>query len=93
GHHPRVGTQFPNWHAVAPPASPGPQMLLASVSPDPAVVANMRCPWLTAALDRDSLFGADHVVVRPDGYVAAVCDDAELPTALAALTQRLHART
>jgi hypothetical protein len=91
GDHPRVGTPFAHWHAVVPHVPAGPQMLLVSAVPAPESVAGLPGEWGCVNLDRGSLFDADHVVVRPDGYVAAVCDHADLAATLAALTLRLHA--
>jgi hypothetical protein len=33
--------------------------------------------------------GADHVVVRPDGFMAAICDDASIDVALRDLCARM----
>lgn len=91
GDHSRVGTPFMEWHAVAPRVPVGPEMVVVSATPSPQSVAGMPGRWVAAHLDRASLFGADHVVVRPDGYVAAVCSDADLRATLDELVRRLHA--
>jgi 3-(3-hydroxy-phenyl)propionate hydroxylase len=89
GTHPRVGLPFGAWDQVADGVPTGPAITIVSSSellvPHPASGR----PWRTATLDRAAMFGADHVVVRPDGWVAAVCDAAELPQALADLDARL----
>ena len=88
GDHPRVGRPFRDWHQVVTSLPVDDSMLLAScvtvTTPLP-----VRGRWTTVQVGRETLFGADHVVVRPDGWVAAVCGDDELAQALRELEARL----
>lgn len=91
GDHPRVGTPFMEWHAVASSVPVGPEMVVVSSTSSPPSVSGLPGRWAVEHLDRAALYGADHVVVRPDGYVAAVCSDADLRSTLDDLVGRLHA--
>lgn len=91
GDHPRVGTPFMHWHDIVPSVPVGPEMVVVSSMSKPPAVSELPGRWIVQQLDRASLYDADHVVVRPDGYVAAVCADADLPATLDELVRRLHA--
>ncbi len=89
GAHPRAGLPFGAWDQIADGVPTGPAMTIVSSSESPVPPPPSDRPWRTATLERSALFGADHVVVRPDGWVAAVCDAADLPQAVADLDARL----
>ena len=82
GNHPKVGTPFPAWHRVADRIPSSPTMtVVSSVVTDVELPTSPR-PWRAASLERSAMYDSDHVVIRPDGWVAAVCSSAELGQAL-----------
>jgi hypothetical protein len=88
GDHPRVGTAFDAWHLSGDDA--------CALSHMTVVSSNGRVPtlpsrglWRSVALSPANTMGVDHVVVRPDGFVAAACDDAAIDDALRALCLRM----
>ena len=89
GDHPRVGLPFGAWDRVADGVPTGPAMTVVSSIATAVPLPRSVRPWRATTLDRPATFDADHVVVRPDGWVAAVCDDAHLTEALAYLDARL----
>lgn len=92
GDHPRVGMFYNYWHDVVAPPPIGPDMVLVSRPSAGATRPEWVGPWITATLDGDKTYGADHVIVRPDGYVAAVCDSRDLKGTLDSLRRAMAAR-
>ena len=45
--------------------------------------------WRSVALSPADTMGVDHVVVRPDGFIAAACDDASIEAVLRELCLRM----
>ena len=89
GVHRKAGRPYPWWHLVADSIPVGPAMtVVSSVGPD-VDLPGSGGPWRSVVLGREKTFGADYVVVRPDGWVAAVCDSPDLDQTLAALVERL----
>jgi FAD binding domain len=88
GSHPRVGRPYRNWHEAVPAPPVNEAMIVASSVPVPVPLPT-RGRWTSVSLDRELLFDSDHVVIRPDGWVAAICSDAELPQVLRELDARL----
>lgn len=77
GDHPRVGTVYGSWFAVVGSVPVSPEMMVLSRESIPAP----RLPeagWTHRHVDDIATYGADHVVVRPDGYIAAVCETARI---------------
>lgn len=89
GDHPKVGTPYQWWHLIADGIPSTPVMTVVSSVPLSVSLPTTGRPWRAAQLDRPRMFDADHVIVRPDGWVAAVCSEAELSQALADLDGRL----
>ena len=88
GDHPRTGTVFDMWHRIDDDAR-----ALTHVA---VVSANGRAPalpsrglWRAVPLSPMETMGADHVVVRPDGFIASVCDDASIDGVLRELCVRM----
>lgn len=88
GDHPRAGTVFDKWHLIGGDASVLTHMtVVSSNGRGPALPA--RGLWCSVALSSADALGADHVVVRPDGFIAAVCDDASVDAMLRELCSRM----
>lgn len=88
GDHPRAGTVFDKWHLIGGDASVLTHMtVVSSNGRGPALPA--RGLWRSVALSLADALGADHVVVRPDGFIAAVCDDASVDAMLRELCSRM----
>ena len=88
GDHPRTGTVFDMWHRIDDDAR-----ALTHVA---VVSANGRAPtlpsrglWRSVPLSPMETMGADHVVVRPDGFIASVCDNASIDGVLRELCVRM----
>lgn len=92
GNHPRVGTFFNSWHDLAPHIPIGADMVLVSSTSKSPAIPPWKGPWSTARLERDKTFGMDHVVVRPDGCIAAACAESELDGVLDSLARAMDAR-
>ena len=88
GDHPRVGRPFRDWHEIVISLPVDDSMVIASSVPVTTPLP-VRGRWTLVQAGRKILFGADHVIVRPDGWVAAVCGDAELAQVLRELEGRL----
>lgn len=89
GDHPRVGSVYGSWYAVVRSVPTSPEMMVLSRDSIPAP----RLPeagWVQVVVDEALTYGADHVVVRPDGYVAAVCDMASIDGTLRELESRIR---
>jgi len=88
GDHPRTGTVYDKWHLIGGDASALTHMTVVSSNRGvPALPA--RGLWRSVALSSADSLGADHVVVRPDGFIAAVCDDASVDAMLRELCSRM----
>lgn len=88
GDHPRTGTVFDMWHLIGDHPQALTHMSLVS--------SNSRAPelphrglWRSVALSPMETMGVDHVVVRPDGFIAAACDDASIDSVLSELCLRM----
>jgi len=86
--HPRAGTAFDMWHLIG-----GDPQALTHVS---VVSSNGTRPelpsrglWRSVALSPAETMGVDHVVVRPDGFIAAACDGASIDGVLRDLCSRM----
>ena len=88
GDHPRVGTVFDAWHRIANDATALTHMTIATAS-DFVPRLPGRGVWRTVDVTREEAMGSDHVVVRPDGFIAAICDDASINGVLHNLCDRL----
>jgi len=86
-----VGRPFQHWHLVGPVSFDAAMTIVSSVP-----IGDLRLPaagaWRVVERDRETTLGVDHVVVRPDGWVAAACSSAELPQVLERLAERLAVR-
>lgn len=91
GTHPRCGTFFNSWHEVTVRRPSAAEMVLVSSIPTSVSPPSWAGPWRVTRLDSDKTYGADHVIVRPDGYVAAVCSKEELNVTLESLAHAVHA--
>lgn len=89
GEHRRVGRPYQWWHLVADGIPSGASMTLVASIDAPVRLPNSGGPWRVAIVDRDKTFDTDYVVVRPDGWVAAVCDAVDLDQTLTDLAGRL----
>ena len=89
GDHARTGRPYPWWHQVADAVPTGPAMTVVSADGAQVGLPPGTGQWRSVSGGRDITFGADHVVVRPDGWVAAVCGSGEIGQALADLAGRL----
>ena len=88
GVHPRVGTAFDAWHLIDDDARVLSHMTVVS--------SNGRVPtlpsrglWRSLALSPTDTMGVDHVVVRPDGFIAAACDDVSIDDVLRQLCSHM----
>lgn len=89
GEHPRTGKPYASWHKIVDGVPPSPAMIVVSSVDLPIPLPSSGRPWRAVSLDRAATLDADHLVVRPDGWVAAVCSSAELAQAVADLEERL----
>ena len=88
GDHPRTGTVFDMWHLIGGDAAALTHMtVVSSNGRTPALPT--RGLWRSVALSPMETMGADHVVVRPDGFMAAICDDASIDVTLRDLCARM----
>jgi hypothetical protein len=88
GDHPRTGTVFDMWHLIGGDAEALTHMtVVSSNGRTPALPA--RGLWRSVALSPMETMEADHVVVRPDGFMAAICDDAAIDATLPDLCTRM----
>lgn len=89
GEHPRVGTVYRSWHAVVRSIPTPPEMLVLTRSsvPAPGLPA---VGWSHRHVDDSATYGADHVVVRPDGYIAAICDAVSIDHVIDDLASRIR---
>ena len=88
GDHARTGTVFDMWHLIGD--DPRALTHMAVVS------SNGRVPempkrglWRSIELSPMETMGVDHVVVRPDGFIAAACDDTSVDAVLRELCARM----
>jgi len=88
GDHPRTGTAYDKWHLIGGDVSVLMHMTVVSSNRGvPALPA--RGLWRSVALSSADTLGADHVVVRPDGFIAAVRDDASVDAMLRELCSHM----
>lgn len=87
GDDPLVGTLYPYWHQLKN-ASVDEFSLLAGKPSNTASLGPV--PIREVVTAESSRLGHDHIVVRPDGYVAAVCRHDEVVRVLQALKSRLY---
>jgi 3-(3-hydroxy-phenyl)propionate hydroxylase len=88
GDHPRVGTVFDEWHLIAGDARAMTHMAVVGTGGQTPALPS-RGKWRAVELSPKETLGADHVVVRPDGFIAAICDAASIDAVLGDLCQRL----
>jgi 3-(3-hydroxy-phenyl)propionate hydroxylase len=88
GDHPRTGTVFDMWHLIGGDAEALTHMTVVSAN-DRTPALPVRGLWRSVALSPMETLGADHVVVRPDGFMAAICDDAAIDATLPDLCTRM----
>ncbi len=88
GDHARTGTVFDSWHRIADDVRVLTHMTVASTQ-GRAPALPSRGLWRSVELSPMETMGADHVVVRPDGFIAANCDDASIDAVLADLCRRM----
>ncbi len=86
--HSRVGTAFDAWHLIGDGADALTHMTVVSSNGCEAAVPS-RGLWRSVALSPADTMGVDHVVVRPDGFIAAACDDASIDAVLRELCLRM----
>ena len=91
GEHPRIGRLYPWWHETSQAPPTGPAMVLVSRNDGGTEIPHWSGPWRRVVLDSGRTFDSDYVVVRPDGYVAAVCSDDDLPRILDDLRSSMSA--
>ena len=88
GEHPRTGTVYDMWHLLADdPRALTHMTVVSSGGRSPNLPG--RGLWRSIELSPMETMGADHVVVRPDGFIAAVCNDASIDAVLSELCVRL----
>ena len=85
----KVGRPYPWWHQVADGIPTSATMTLVSAAGASVELPTTGGPWRRVDVDRTVTFGADFVVVRPDGWVAAVCAADEIDQTLTVLATRL----
>jgi hypothetical protein len=76
------------WHLIGGDAEALTHMTVVS-SNGRTPVLPARGLWRSVALSPMETMGADHIVVRPDGFMAVVCDDASIDDALRELCARM----
>lgn len=86
-----VGTLYSQWHHFM---DVDPLSFLILQAQDSAgsetAFAQWRIPHELRCVGRELTYGADFVVVRPDGYVAAVCSAEEVRTMMSVLEDVLR---
>lgn len=90
GDHRRIGTVYDYWdELVSVYPAPAEMTLVSSVNTE-VDLPSTGFGWSKMRVPRDKALDHDHVVVRPDGYIAAVCSNADLPAVLDELVGRLR---
>ena len=88
GGHPRVGTVFDMWHLIGDDPQALTHMTIVSSNGKRPDVPT-RGLWRSVDLPRSETMGVDHVLVRPDGFIAAACDAASIDGVLRELRSRM----
>lgn len=89
GDHRRVGTVYGSWHAIVESIPAPPDMIVLSRIPIPAPCLPER-GWVHRHVEDLFTYGADHVVVRPDGYIAAICENSRIDAVIRDLEAQTH---
>jgi hypothetical protein len=76
------------WHLIGGDPQALTHMTVVSSNRKPPELPS-RGLWRSVALSPAETMGVDHVVVRPDGFIAAACDDASIDGVLRDLRSRM----
>lgn len=89
GDHPNVGAIYAQWHHIVARGALSFHVISRRHRGD---IKLGLVPIEHHEVDDAMRYGADHVVIRPDGYVAAVCSDEELDQQVTQIGEKLCLR-